>query len=403
LRDDIAARFHPYIVRQSSEGCETMIYLDNAATSHPKPEPVIKAVIDALTAYNANPGRSGHARALAAARIVLEARERLAALIGAEDPMSVIHCFNCTDALNLAIKGALRRGDHMITTMAEHNSVLRVVTELSDRGQITLTLLPTNAEGFVEPLEVEKALTAKTRLVALTQASNVTGALQPVREVGAICAKNGVLFLVDGAQALGEIPVDVKAIGCHLYAFPGHKGILGPQGTGGLYIRSGLTLNTIREGGTGASSDSMRQNPEGPERYESGTLNLPGIAGISAGAQFVAGKLDDIARHERNLTEHLLRGLTATPGAVVYGPKTAQARASLVSFNLADYASGVVADALDKMGFAVRGGLHCAPGAHRMQETLKRGAVRASVGHANTHDEIERFLSAVRKISLGGI
>ncbi len=378
-----------------------MIYLDNAATSHPKPDVVIKAVVDALTAYNANPGRSGHARALAAARIVLEARERLATLIGAEDPLSVIHCFNCTDALNLAIKGVLRRGDHVVTSMAEHNSVLRVLTELSDRGQISVSMLPTNAEGVLEPSVVEKAITTKTRLVALTQASNVTGALQPVREVGALCAENGFLFLVDGAQVLGELPVDVKAIGCHLYAFPGHKGILGPQGTGGLYIRPGLTLNTLREGGTGASSDSMRQNPEGPERYESGTLNLPGIAGISAGAQYVSGKLDEIARHARSLTEHLLRGLYATPGAVVYGPKLADARASLVSFNLADYASGVVADALDRMGFAVRGGLHCAPGAHRMQDTLKRGAVRASIGYANTHDEIEKFLTAVRKISLG--
>lgn len=380
-----------------------MIYLDNAATSHPKPTAVVDAVVDALTTRNANPGRSGHARALAAARIVLEGRERLAALLGAGDPLSIIHCFNCTDALNLAIKGVLRRGDHVIASIAEHNSVLRVLTELCDRGQITLSLLPTNAEGILEPSAIEDSLTAKTRLAVLTQASNVTGALQPVTEVGDLCSQKGILFLVDGAQTLGTIPVSMDALKCHLYAFPGHKGLLGPQGTGGLYIKPGLTLSTIREGGTGASSDSMRQNSEGPERYESGTLNLPGIAGMSAGTQYVSENLSAIMRNERMLTEQMMRGLLAIPGAIVYGPREVQARASLVSFNIADYASGAVADALDRMGFAVRGGLHCAPGVHTMLGTLKRGAVRASIGHANSSDEIERFLSAVRKIALDGV
>ncbi len=380
-----------------------MIYLDNAATSHPKPPAVLDAVADALTASNANPGRSGHARALAAARIVLEARERLAEMIGAGDPLSIIHCFNCTDALNLAIKGALRRGDHVISTTAEHNSVLRVLMALADRAQISVTLLPVSAEGILDPAAVTGALTKKTRMVALTQASNVTGALQPVSEVGACCAKNGLLFLVDGAQALGSMPADVGKMGCHLYAFPGHKGLLGPQGTGGLYIRPGLALNTLREGGTGASSESMRQNADGPERYESGTLNLPGIAGLNAGAGYVLEHLNTIARHERDLTDHLLRGLAAQPGATVYGPKNAEARAGLVSFNLADYPSGAVADALDQRGFAVRGGLHCAPGAHAALGTLKRGAVRASVGHANTHEEIDALLAAVRSIAKEGL
>jgi len=380
-----------------------MVYLDNAATSHPKPAEVVSAVIDALTVHNANPGRSGHARALAAARIVLEGRERLAALLGAQDPFSVVYCFNCTDALNLAIKGVLKRGDHVISSLIEHNSVLRVLTGLSDSRQIELTLLPASPEGIVEPAAVEAAITAKTRLVVMTQASNMTGALQPVREIGALLSRLGVLLLVDGAQTLGCMPVNVESLGCALYAFPGHKGLLGPQGTGGLYIRPGLTLNTLREGGTGASSDSMRQNPDGPERYESGTLNLPGIAGLSAGVKYVSERLIDIERHERELTEHLLRGLIATPGAVVYGPRDVNKRAGLVSFNLQDFASGAIADALDGMGFAVRGGLHCAPGAHTLMGTLKRGAVRASVGHANTHDEIDRFLAAVAKIAREGV
>ncbi len=379
-----------------------MVYLDNAATSSPKPAAVVDAVTDALTRHNANPGRSGHALALAAARIVLEGRERLAAMIGANDPLSLIYAFNCTDALNLAIKGVLRRGDHVIASMAEHNSVLRVLTELSDRKQIDTTLVDTNPEGVLEPASVEAAISPRTRLVILTQASNVTGAIQPVAEVGKICARHGIIFLVDGAQMLGVMPVDVEAMGCQLYAFPGHKGLLGPQGTGGLYIRPGLSLHTLREGGTGASSDSMRQNPDGPERYESGTLNLPGIAGMSAGAAYVAARLGGIERHERELTDHLLRGVLSTPGAVVYGPRRAQDRAGLVSFNLGNLPSGAVADALDRAGFAVRGGLHCAPGAHTLMGTLQRGAVRASVGHANTHGEIEGFLAAIAKISREG-
>ncbi len=379
-----------------------MVYLDNAATTSPKPTAVVEAVTDALTRHNANPGRSGHALALAAARIVLEGRERLAAMIGVTDPLSLVYAFNCTDALNLAIKGILRRGDHVIASMAEHNSVLRVLTELSDRKQIETTLVDTNPEGMLEPPSVEAAISPRTRLVILTQASNVTGAIQPVAEVGKICARHGIIFLVDGAQTLGVMPVDVEAMGCQLYAFPGHKGLLGPQGTGGLYIRPGLSLHTLREGGTGASSDSMRQNPDGPERYESGTLNLPGIAGMSAGAAYVAARLDEIGRHERELTEHLLRGVLSMPGAVVYGPRRVQDRAGLVSFNLGDLPSGAVADALDRAGFAVRGGLHCAPGTHTLMGTLQRGAVRASVGHANTHEEIESFLAAVAKISREG-
>lgn len=380
-----------------------MVYLDNAATSSPKPCEVILATLEALTAHNANPGRSGHALALEAARIVLEGRERLAALMGAADPFSIIYCFNCTDALNLAIKGVLRKGDHVVSSMVEHNSVLRVLMELKVRGQIHLTLVEPSPEGFIAPGAIEKALLPATRLVALSQASNVLGAIQPVGEVGALCSRKGVLFLVDGAQMLGAAKVRVEEIGCHLYAFPGHKGLLGPQGTGGLYIEPGLALNTLREGGTGASSDSMRQSLEAPERYESGTLNLPGIAGMSAGVQYVSRRLEQIERHEQALTRQLLDGLLGMDGVMVYGPRGEEARSALVSFNILDYTSGAVADALNTKGFAVRGGLHCAPGAHSVMGTLKRGAVRASVGHENTPDEIEDFLKAVSDILHTGL
>ena len=375
------------------------VYLDNAATSHPKPEAVTRAVLRALTEDNGNPGRSGHRRALAGARILLEGRERLAALLGAPDPFGIVYCFNCTDALNLAIKGCLRRGDHVISTLLEHNSVLRVLTELRVSGQIDLTLLPADGDGRVCPEDVRRALRPSTRLAVVTQASNVTGILQPVAEIGRVCRESGVLFLIDGAQAAGVFPTDVSALGCDMYAFPGHKGLLGPQGTGGLYIRAGLALRTLREGGTGSVSDSMRQPIDAPERYESGTVNLPGIAGLGAGVEYVSGRLSQIMMHERELTGALLEGLDAVPGIVIYSPREEAARAGIVSFNLGDLSSSQLADALAAKGFAVRGGLHCAPTAHRFLGTLRRGVVRASVGHANTFEEIEAFVRAVRALA----
>ena len=371
------------------------IYLDNAATSHPKPEAVVRAVTEALTEYNANPGRSGHPAALKAARAVLRTRQALAGLIGAEDAMSVIHCFNCTDALNLAIKGRLRQGDHVIATALEHNSVLRPLCMLAARRRIELTLIDPRPDGFVDPDDVRRAMRANTALVACTQASNVTGAIQPAAAVCRVAHECGATTLVDGAQALGALPVDVSALGCDLYAFPGHKSLLGPQGTGGLYIHPGLRLNPFREGGTGSASDSMLQPEELPERYESGTVNLPGIAGLGAGVDYVAGRLSQIMMHERELTGALMEGLSKIPGAILYSPREEAARAGIVSFNLGDMTSSQLSDALSREGFAVRGGLHCAPGAHKFLRTLRRGAVRASVGHATTFEEIEGFIRAV--------
>ena len=375
------------------------IYLDNAATSHPKPEGVLRAVTQAMTAFNANPGRSGHAAALAAARRVLDTRQALADLIGAEDAMSVIHCFNCTDALNLAIKGLLRLGDHVIATALEHNSVLRPLCGLAARKRIELKLIEPRPDGFIDPEDVEKAITGRTALIACTQASNVTGAIQPVAAIGQMARRCGVKYLIDGAQALGAMPVDVGALGCDLYAFPGHKSLLGPQGTGGLYIRPGVSLAPLREGGTGSASDSVLQPAEQPERYESGTVNLPGIAGLGEGVRYVSARLSQIMMHERELTGALMEGLGTISGVAIYSPREEAARAGIVSFNVGDMTSEQVSDALSAQGFAVRGGLHCAPYAHRFLDTLERGAVRASVGHANTFEEIDAFVEAVKKMA----
>lgn len=374
------------------------IYFDNAATSHPKPSAVVQAVAKALTETNANPGRSGHRAAIEAARVVLDCRERLAALLGAGDPMRVVHCFNCTDALNLAIKGSLHVGDHVVATCLEHNSVLRVLHALATRGRITLTLVPPRPDGFVDPGDVRDALTPATALIVCTHASNVTGAIQPVAAIGQVAKAAGVRYLIDGAQALGGMPVDVKALGCDLYAFPGHKSLLGPQGTGGLYIAGGIRLNPLREGGTGTDSHSLLQPETLPERYESGTVNLPGIAGLAAGCAYVTPRLSQIMMQERELTQALYDGLAAMDGITLYSPAQEAGRAGIVCFNVGDLPSAQVADALARRDIAVRGGLHCAPEAHRFLGTLLRGAVRASIGHANTFEEVERFLQAVRAL-----
>lgn len=374
------------------------IYFDNAATSSPKPPEVLERVSAALTEFNANPGRSGHSVALSAAREVLSTRERLASLMNAGEETNIAFAFNCTDALNLAIKGALRYGDHVITTQLEHNSVLRPINALAARGRISLSIVSPRADGFVDPEDIRASIRKNTRLIAVTHASNVTGAIQPVAAIGELARREGILYLIDGAQAIGAMPVNVRALSCDLYAFPGHKSLLGPMGTGGLYIRPGVVLRTLREGGTGTDSESMLQPDERPERYESGTLNLPGIAGLGAGCAFVAKHVSAIMSHERELTGALYEGLSAIRGAEIYSPREEAARAGIVSFNLPGMTSSDVADRLGRMGIAVRGGLHCAPGAHRFLGTLRRGAVRASVGYANTFKEVDAFLNAVNAI-----
>ncbi len=378
------------------------IYFDNAATSDPKPTEVVEEVRRALTEYNANPGRSGHERALAAARIVYDCRNALSDFLGAGPGSCVALGYSCTDALNLGIKGVLRRGDHVISTMLEHNSVLRPLNELSSRREIALTLVAPRGDGMVHPEDVRAALRRNTALIAVTQASNVTGAIQPAAAIAEVARDAGAVCLIDGAQALGTLPVNVRRIGCDLYAFPGHKSLLGPQGTGGLYIRGGLVLNTVREGGTGTDSQSMLQSIDPPERYESGTLNLPGLAGLLRGVEYVAANRAAILSHERELTTALYEGLKRQKQTAVYSPSEEAARAPLVSFNLGDMSSSEVADALSRRRIAVRGGLHCAPGAHRVLGTLRRGAVRASLGHANTFEEVEQFLAALRDILKNG-
>ncbi|MBQ8952697.1 MAG: aminotransferase class V-fold PLP-dependent enzyme [Clostridia bacterium] len=372
------------------------IYLDNAATSHPKPLSVIEAVNQALTEYNGNPGRSGHQRALRGARLLMQAREDLAHLLNVPENGCVAFCFNGTDALNAAIKGSLHVGDHVVSTMLEHNSVLRVLKGLEKDGLIEVTLLEPDESGTVSAEQFEAARRKNTALAISTHVSNVTGAIQPVAAIGSAMRQCGVRFLIDGAQAVGHMPVDVQALQCSLYAFPGHKGLLGPQGTGGLYIAPETPLRTFREGGTGSSSEAMLQPADMPEGYESGTVNLPGIAGLKAGVEIVRARLAENFMRERQLTSALYNGLTRIRGVTVYSPAEEAARGSVVSFNINGTSSSSVADYLDRKGIAVRGGLHCAPGVHQLLGTLRSGAVRASPSWQNSFDDIESLLRALR-------
>lgn len=372
-----------------------MIYLDNAATSFPKPGCTVQAMTSALTNCGANPGRSGHKLAIEAGRIMEGCREEIANMLGEADASRVAFAQNATDALNMAIHGVLRSGDHVISTLIEHNSVLRPLSELSRSGVITLTLVPPDGDGRIQVQDIEHALTPRTRLVAMTHMSNVLGIAQDVAAVGAMCRRRGVLLLVDCAQTAGHLPLTPRAWGCSLLAMPGHKGLLGPHGTGALWVASGVTLAPLRQGGTGSMSESMFQPRMMPDSLESGTQNLPGIAGLHAGMRFALAHRAQVHEQTIALCATMREELLNLPGVRVY----TQPSASLVSFNIGGIASQEAASALNGLGIAVRGGLHCAPGVHRFLGTLSCGAVRVSPGFLNTREDAMALVRAVSRIA----
>lgn len=376
-----------------------MIYLDNAATSWPKPPSVARAVQLAMTRPLGNPGRTHHRAALDAAVILSECRERLARLFGAANPLRICFMANTTEALNTAIKGVLRPGDHAICSSMEHNSVWRPLTALAARG-VEFSVAQANAAGVLDAESVRQLLRPNTRLVAITHASNVCGAVQPIAQIGRICREHGALFLVDAAQSAGALSIDVTAMNIDLLAFPGHKGLLGPQGTGGLYVREGLDITTLKEGGTGSESIRAQQPEIYPDHLESGTLNLPGIAGLNAALAYLLERgVAEIARHESALTTRLVDGLRGIEGVTVYGPASADERAAVVSFNLRGWECTALAAALeDSADLACRAGLHCAGLAHQTLGTQASGTLRLSPGPFSTETEIDLVLAAVRKL-----
>jgi cysteine desulfurase family protein len=378
-----------------------LVYLDNAATSWPKPEAVYRAADEALRFCSGNPGRSGHTLSLAAGRCIESARMLLAKLFNIPGPASVIFTLNTTDALNLALKGMLKPGDHVITGSMEHNSVARPIETLKKRG-IECSGVPSLPVTGTDPKAVKAALQNNTRMVVMTHVSNVTGTIHPIGEIGALCRERGIIFLVDAAQSAGTRPIDVRDMNIDLLAFPGHKGLLGPQGTGGLYIREGLILETQREGGTGSRSESLIQPEESPGRYESGTANTAGIFALGEGVKLLLEEgVEAVARREALLVSRLIEGLASVPGLVLYGPPPGEERSGVLSLTLKNTGSIEAAMILDNaFGIAARGGLHCAPEAHRTLGTLKTGGtLRLSPGYFTTEDDIDYCVRAIREIA----
>lgn len=377
-----------------------MIYLDNAATSFPKPENVYAAMDRCARTILANPGRSGHKMALAAERILEEGRHRLNLFFHGAAPERFIFTLNGTDALNMAIKGVLDLGDHVVTTNLEHNSVSRPLRALELAGTISLTRVRADATGTVDPESIRSALTAKTRLVALTHASNVLGTVQPITEIGRIVREHGALFLVDAAQTAGVLPIDIATQSIDLLAFPGHKSLLGPTGTGVLYVGERANLRAWREGGTGGDSSSETQPRELPFFLEGGTPNVLGIAGLIAGLQFLHERgLETIHRHEVELIERLWRRLSEIDGVTIYGHRDHPRRVGTLSFRTEELPAPEFGGILDTaFDIAVRPGLHCAPYIHQSLGTMPDGLVRVSVGPFTTSDDIDRLADAVAEI-----
>ena len=365
-----------------------MIYLDNAATSFPKPSAVIRAMTESLQNHGANPGRGGHRLAIEAGRIVEKCRESATSFFGAASPEQVIFTHNCTESLNIAISGMLHKGDEVICSHGEHNAVMRVLERYVSRGDVTVKLLRPDGDGLLDPDTMRRAISGKTGLVVLCHASNVTGIIQPVRELGAVCRERGVPLLVDAAQTAGVLDVTLDSLNADMIAAPGHKGLLGPHGTGLLVLRKGVTPEPLILGGTGSASESVRQPDMLPDRYESGTVNLPGIAGLAAGIDFVSGQREDIHQYERALNERLRRQLAAIPGLTILGSERAP-RVGITAVVPAGGDSAALADALDASGVAVRGGLHCAPAMHSYLGTMRSGAVRFSPGPFNTEQDVD--------------
>lgn len=377
-----------------------MIYLDNAATTFPKPESVYAKMDDCMRNYCANPGRSGHKMAMESARVVEETRDIIAKLFNIKNPMDVVYTFNATDSLNLAIKGFLKPGDHVITTTMEHNSVLRPIMELENIG-VEHTFVQADEEGRVDPKDVEAAIKDNTKLIAIIHASNVTGTLIDIETIGKIAKNHGITYLVDASQSAGIYDIDVDKLNIDMLAMPGHKGLLGPQGTGVLYVNNKIRLHGQREGGTGSKSEEIIQPDLYPDKYESGTHNTPGIVGLGAGVEFLLETgLDNIRKHEEELSQYMIDEILKIDGVKLYGPKSAKERAAVIAVNIKDLDSGEVTFRLDReFGIATRSGIHCAPLAHKSIGTLEQGAVRFSLGYFTTKEEVEEAIKAIKVIA----
>ncbi|MCR4434555.1 MAG: aminotransferase class V-fold PLP-dependent enzyme [Clostridiales bacterium] len=378
-----------------------MIYLDNAATSYPKPDRVMEEMTRCMREYCANPGRGGHAMSIESGKAVIEAREVISSFFNFSNPLQLCFTKNATEALNIAIKGCLKPGDHVITTCMEHNSVARPLKTLERDMGMQVSIIEGNEFGEIDPQDIKKSIRQNTRLIICTLSSNVNGIVMPVKEIGKIARENGILFLVDAAQGAGTVKIDVDEINADMMAFPGHKGLLGPQGTGGLYVREGLKINPLLQGGTGSNSENLYQPEFMPDVLESGTLNTPGIVGLSHGIRFIENfGLENMELYKYMLVKRLHEGVEEIRGVKVYSKNDMKKNTGIVALNFIGTDSTQISYTLDKVyHIATRAGFHCAPLAHRTLGTVETGVVRFSVGCFNTLEDIDRTLDALREIS----
>ncbi len=377
-----------------------MIYLDNAAFSWPKPESVYAATDSFFRSKAGNPGRGSHRMAAAARDVIQETRSLVARLINTPQDYRVLFTLNCTDSLNIGLKGLLKRGDHVITDSIGHNSVLRPLRELEKQG-VTFTMLPPSPRtGCTSLDDMEGAIKKETRLMVITHASNVTGVIQPIERYGAVARKRDLIYMVDAAQTAGVYPIDVEGCKIDLLAFSGHKGLLGPPGVGVLFVGERADLSTLREGGTGSYSEMEIQPEVLPDMFESGTPNSIGIAGLGAGVRFITDTgMGRIRNHEENLTRRLIEGLSRIEGVTLYTSPDRSRQAPVVSFNLFGCLAGDIGHHLDRShNIVVRAGLQCSPRIHRVLSTFPVGTVRMSPGYFTTEEEIEAAIEAVAHI-----
>lgn len=377
-----------------------MIYLDNAATTLKKPDCVVEAVITALCTMG-NSSRGTHDSSLKSARAVYSARLSLAELFHAPGPERVVFTQNSTEALNMAICGLFQKGDHVITTDLEHNSVLRPLYRLEEEGVITLSVVPADKQGRINYADFETLLRPETRGIVCTHASNLTGNLLDLKRIGAFATDHGLLLVVDASQTAGAYPIDMQEMGISVLCFTGHKGLMGPQGTGGLCVAEGVELRPWKVGGSGVQSYSRSHPLEMPTRLEAGTLNGHGIAGLGAGVDYILKTgVNAIHQHEIGLARRFYEGVKALPGVQVYGDFSSWERTAIVTLNIADDDSGAVSDALwEDYGIATRPGAHCAPRMHQALGTVEQGAVRFSFSLFNTEAEVDAAIRAVKELS----
>ena len=376
-----------------------MIYMDNAATTMHKPQEVIDAVVMAMSSMG-NAGRGVNEASLSASRIIYDTREKLCRLFGAEDPRQIVFTPNSTESLNIAIKGILNPGDHVIATMLEHNSVLRPLYEMEKKG-VRLTIVKSDQNGRFNLKDIEDAIAEDTKMIVCTNGSNLTGNYVDPEPVGTLARERGIVFVVDASQTAGVFPIDVQKMKIDVLCFTGHKGMLAPQGTGGMYVRKGLVIRPLKSGGSGVQTYSKTHPIEMPTALEAGTLNGHGIAGLHAAVEYLEKTgVNNIRDREQDLMWRFYEGVKDIPGVKVYGDFSSKNRCPIVTLNIGDYDSSEVSDELlTEYGISTRAGGHCAPLMHEALGTVEQGAVRFSFSHYNTEEEVDTAIEAIRELS----